>query len=111
LTSIALPVSQKVRVSATSLNIITLVNLGLLAACAALVLYYVLSANGLAAGNYRISSLREDLSRATDRQTELTVSAAQLENVDSVNAFASTHQMVVAKDASYLFENGKVALR
>jgi hypothetical protein len=103
----ALPVSRK---SVVPFNFITLVNLGLLTAAAVLMVYYVLSANGLAARNYHISALREDLSRATDQQTDLTIQAARLENIDSVNAFAQAHQMIVAKDASYLFENGNVAL-
>jgi hypothetical protein len=107
LTSAALPVRQRIIIS---FNIITIINIGLLAACVALVLYYVLSANGLAASNYRVSSIRDDLARATSQQTELILAASKLESIESVSAFATTHQMVIAKDISYFFENGSVAL-
>lgn len=91
-------------------NAVTFLNLGLLAVCAGLLFYYVLSANGLAAANYHISALRDDLVRATDQQTALTSLAARLDSIESVSSFALAHQMVVAKDISYIFENGNVAL-
>ena len=107
LTSVALPVSRQ---TVSQFNTYPLINAFLLAVCAALIFYYVLSANGLTAANYRISSLREDIIRATDRQTELSTQAARLEDTDAIRDFAAAHQMVLSKDTPYLFEKGNVAL-
>ena len=91
-------------------SIVRLVNATLLALGIALILYYVLSANSLTASTYYISALREDLAQATDQQTKLSAMAAQSDNLGSVNIFASTHNMIVARDALYIFENGNIAL-
>lgn len=108
MTSIAIPVSKSSAVPSN--NLITLVNLALIASCAALLFYYVLSANGLASANYSISSLHEKLTKASDAQTQLTAQASDLENTDAIKAYAAGHGMVSAKDSSYIFENGNVAL-
>lgn len=109
LTSVALPVRNKLAAAPHS-TLIFVVNSGLLALVLALLLYYVLSANGVASSEYQISSIREELARANTLQTELSVQISEMENSSLAADFAASNNMVPAKDTSYIFENGNVAL-
>ncbi len=85
-------------------------NIGLLALCAGLLLYYVVLVNGWTAAKYRISSLQNQLSYYTDLHSSLIDQQSELQNSEDVAAYAAAHDMVAAHDISYVFENGNVAL-
>ncbi len=87
-----------------------MVNLSLIAVAAFLLFYYVISANGVAAANYSISSLRTELASATVEQTDLTLQAQNAADSGSVAFFAVAHGMVLAQEASHISEKGTVAL-
>src|SRR5689334_21950037 len=82
-------------------NPVSLLNLALIASAAVLVFYYVISANGVAAANYSVSSLRTEVASATVAQTDLTLEAQALEDSDVLTVFALAHGMVPANNVSY----------
>ncbi len=62
--------------AAVSFNLLTLVNIALVVVCAVAALYYVLWANGIAAREYRLSTLRSQLAQTTAEQSALVTAAA-----------------------------------
>ncbi|HWA64578.1 MAG TPA: hypothetical protein VG866_01890 [Candidatus Paceibacterota bacterium] len=108
--SIRSTASVKTKTVRTSRSSIGFVNIGLLALCAGLLLYYVVLVNGWTAAKYRISSLQNQLSYYTDLHSSLIDQQSELQNSEDVAAFAAAHNMVAAHDISYVFENGNIAL-
>ena len=94
-----------------NLNITQAINIFLISLCGAIVLSYVLWANGLAASNYQISALRDDLARLTEVNSSLLAEKSATENPKAAMRFAQEQNMVPASNTSYIFENGNVALR
>lgn len=87
------------------INTIILLIVGLLT------VYYVIQANVIAAGNYRISLLNQTLESLNEVRSSLAVQKSSMEDPARVLGFALDRNMVEAKNVTYLFENGDVALR
>lgn len=88
-----------------------IINTMLLAAGALLILYYITGANGLASGNYKIKLLNDKLSLLNDKQSALMSQKSGLEDSLITPDFAKSHNMVEAKNISYIFESRNVAQR
>jgi len=73
--------------------------------------YYVVQANIIAAGNYKINLLNQKLESLNEIRSSLAVQKSAIEDPDKVLEFALSHNMVEAKNAVYIFESGDVALR
>ena len=87
------------------------INIFLLGAIVALALYYVIGANGLASGNYEVKLLSDKLNQLDEEQASLLSQKAGIEETLITHEFARSHNMVEAKNISYIFENGSVAQR
>jgi len=74
-------------------------------------IYYVVQANIIAASNYKISTLNQKLESLNEIRSSLAVQKSSMEDPVKVLNFALSQNMVEAKNAVYLFENGDVALR
>ncbi len=93
-----------------SFSTVSVTNFVALAVGAFLLFYYVVSANGLAAAQYSVSSLRSEVAAATVEQTDLAIQSQNMADSQSVVVFAAAHGMVPAKDVAYVSENDSVAL-
>lgn len=93
------------------LNPVAVINITLIALCAGAVLSYVLWSNSLAAGDYRITMLHGELSRLADANGSLATAKSSAEDPATLLKFAQAKGMVEAKNVSYVFESGNVALR
>ena len=76
-----------------------------------LMIYYVVQANIIAASNYKISMLNQKLESLNEVSSLLAAQKSAMEDPAKILEFALSHNMVEAKNAVYLFENGNVALR
>ncbi len=76
-----------------------------------LVVYYVVQANIIAASSYKVSLLNQKLESLNEVRSSLAAQKSAMEDPAKVLEFALSHNMVEAKNAVYLFENGNVALR
>ena len=92
-------------------NFTFLLNAIILALCAAAILYYVLWSNSLAAGNYRLSTLRKTLTQLTETNSSLLTRKSAMEDPSAAIEFARNHGMIEATNISYVFESGNVALQ
>lgn len=101
---------SKSRSGAFQLTPVVIANTALLLLTAVLLVYYVVSANAIAADTYKIKSLKEEAASLIEENSLLVTEKTRVEDPSSLAEFARTHQMVEAKDVTYLFENGSVAL-
>jgi len=86
------------------------INSILLAAGALLILYYVIGANGIASASYKIKILNDRLAQLNEEQSNLIAQKAGVEESVAIE-FAKSHNMVEAKNTSYIFESKNVAQR
>lgn len=101
---------NKSRSGAFMLTPVVIVNALLLLLTAVLLVYYVISANAIAADTYKVKLLKEEAASLIEENSSLVAQKTQVEDPSLLAEFARTHQMVEAKDVTYLFENGSVAL-
>jgi len=87
------------------INVIALLIVGLL------VIYYVVQANIIAASNYKINLLGQKLEALNEVRSSLVGQKSSIEDPSKVLDFALSQNMVEAKNAIYIFENGDVALK
>ncbi len=87
------------------INTIVLLIAGLLA------VYYVVQANIIAAGNYKISMLNQKLESLNEVRSSFAAQKSSTEDPARILGFALSQNMVEAKNAVYLFENPDVALK
>ena len=73
--------------------------------------YYVTGANSLASAEYRISSLRSQITHLNEQQSHLAAEKSAAENPAAAAQFAQAQHMVSAQEIVYVFENGNVALQ
>ncbi len=76
-----------------------------------LVIYYVVQANIIAADSYKINLLNEKLDSLNEVHSSLVAQKSSIEDPARILDFALGQNMVEAKNATYIFENGNVALR
>jgi len=101
---------HKSRSGVLSLTPVVVLNAALLLLTAVLLVYYVISANAIAADTYRVKTLKEQAATLIEENSSLVAEKTQVEDPSLLAEFARAHQMVEAKDVTYLFENGSVAL-
>lgn len=102
--------SQSV-VRAMPMSAVSAVNIALAALCAALGLFYVVSANQIAANRYAMTSLQDQSAVLTEENAALNARKSAADDPAILAAFARSHGMVEAENAAYLFEGGDVAMR
>jgi cell division protein FtsL len=97
--------------SYNSASPVFLINTIILLVAGLLMVYYVIQANMIAAGNYKIKLLNQKLESLNEVRSSLAAQESSIEDPAKVLDFALSHGMVEAKNAVYIFENGNVALR
>lgn len=75
-----------------------------------LVVYYVVQANIIAASNYKVGLLNQQLESLNEVRSSLAVQKSSMEDPARILDFALSQNMVEAKNVVYLFENKEVAL-
>ena len=93
------------------ISTVFVVNTIILLIAGLLMIYYVVQANIIAASNYKISMLNQKLESLNEVSSLLAAQKSAMEDPAKILEFALSHNMVEAKNAVYLFENGNVALR
>lgn len=96
---------------AEPINPIVVSNIILSGATLLLLSFYVVQANIIAASRYQMKSMSEEIASLNDLKVSLTAERSRLETPSELSAFARNRNMVEAKEVTYLFENGNVALR
>ncbi|OGN04132.1 MAG: hypothetical protein A2746_01720 [Candidatus Yanofskybacteria bacterium RIFCSPHIGHO2_01_FULL_44_22] len=76
-----------------------------------LLLFYVLTANEIAANNYKLNALSGNLSALNEETANLFAGKNSLENSSRVLEFALGQNMIEARQPVYLFENKGVAVK
>lgn len=94
-----------------SVSTVFLTNTIILLIAGFLVVYYVVQANIIAAGNYKINLLNQELEFLNGVRSSLAAQKSSMEDPAKIVEFALSQNMVEAKNTAYLFENGNVALR
>ncbi len=87
------------------------INTILLTAGALLIIYYIIGANNLTSTNYKIKLLSDQLAQLNEEQSSLISQKAGVEESIVTLGFAKSHNMVEAKNISYVFESSNVAQR
>lgn len=93
------------------ISTVFVINMIILLIAGLLVVYYVVQANIIAASSYKVSLLNQKLESLNEVRSSLAAQKSAMEDPAKVLEFALSHNMVEAKNAVYLFENGNVALR
>lgn len=86
-------------------------NIGMLTIIAVLLLFYVISINGIVANNYKTRLLNDKLSALNEVTANLIVQKNSFDNSVKVLNFVQGHNMIEAKNVTYLFENREVAIQ
>lgn len=87
----------------------TILNMLLVALAGGLLLFYIIEANAIAADQYTTQALNREVQTLSETRMELAQQQAQFENTSVLTSFALEHNMIEAKEVSYLFESGNVA--
>lgn len=96
---------------AQPINPILVSNIFLLGIAGLLLSFYIIQANIIAADKYKIKILNEKLTSLNEVETSLAAQKSEAENPSGLMEFARSRNMVEAKNITYLFENGNVALK
>lgn len=102
---------MKKEITVNHINTIFIFNATLLLTLGFLMVYYVIQANIVAASYYKINSLSQKLESLNEVHSSLAAQKSSMEDPARILNFALNQNMVEAKDAIYLFENGNVALQ
>lgn len=93
------------------INPVLVSNVILLGIAALALSLYIVQANILAADKYKVKVLNEKLLSLNEVRTSLLAQRSVVEDPSGLMEFAKSRNMVEAKNITYLFENGNVALR
>lgn len=100
------------RASASNgINPILVSNVILIAVFGLLLSFYIIQANMIAADKYQVKFLNEKLTSLNEVRTSLAAQRSETEDPSELMEFARAKGMVEAKNITYIFENGNVALR
>ena len=102
---------MKKEIANNSISMVFIINTIILLIAGLLTIYYVVQANIVAASNYKISLLNQNLESLNEVRSSLAAQKSSMEDLAKVLDFALSQNMVEAKNAVYLFESGNVALR
>ncbi len=107
----AMPIGRQAvkELNNNQISIVFLINTIMLLIAGLLVIYYVVQANIIAAGNYKVSMLSQKLESLNEIRSSLAAQKSSMEDPARVLGFALSQKMVEAKNATYLFESGNVA--
>jgi len=86
-----------------------ILNVFLIALAGGLLLFYIIEANAIAADQYTTQALNREVQALSETHMELSQQQAQFEDPSALFSFALEHNMIEAKEISYLFESGNVA--
>ena len=92
------------------LNPILVSNLILFGVLGLILSFYIIEANMIATDKYRIKVLDDKLTSLNEVRTSLAARRSAVEDPSGLMDFAKSHNMVEAKNTTYIFENGNVAL-
>lgn len=98
-------------VSLVRLSGVARINIVLACLAAMLLAAYVAQANIVAASSYQTEQMESRVAALAEANGTLEARQAEAENPSALIEFAQQRGMVLAKEAEYLFENGRVALR
>lgn len=101
----------KTNIQIQSLNPVFISNIILLGIAALALSFYIIQANMIATDKYEIKILGEKLTSLNEVLTTLSVQRSQAEDPSALMEFARSRNMIEAKNITYIFENGDVALR
>ncbi len=87
------------------------INISLIGMVSLLIFYYVMMANSIAAKNYRVQTLRNQLETLAEANSSLMSKKISLESPMALLEFARAQSLVEAKNIVYIFENKNVAQR
>lgn len=93
------------------INPILVSNVILIAVFGLLLSFYIIQANMIAADKYQVKFLNEKLTSLNEVRTSLAAQRSETEDPSELMEFARAQGMVEAKNVTYIFENGNVALR
>lgn len=96
---------------AQPINPILVSNVILLGIFGLLLSFYIIQANMIADNKYQIKVLNEKLTSLNEVRTSLAVQRSDIEDPFKLMEFARAKGMVQAKNVTYIFENGNVALQ
>lgn len=85
------------------------VNMLLLGAASLLLFYYIIIADRISSKNYKFQSLQNKIESLSEANTVLMSQKLSLDNPSLITNFAQSHNLVEAKNVSYIFENKDVA--
>ena len=89
---------------------LAVLNVGLLVIALILIVYFISSANAIAAQRYSIRHLIEKSASLSAENGALMAERASFEDSTLLSDFARAGNMVEARDVAYIFENGSVAV-
>lgn len=98
------------RVFASSWRPVAILNYVMSAFVIIVFVYYILQANIAAADGYRIKLLNDRLSSLREQNSGLVSGKSGNEDIAVISEFAQKKSMVPAKEVTYLFDRGNVAL-
>ena len=93
------------------INPILVSNVILLGLFGLLLSFYIIQANIIAADKYKVKILNEKLTSLNEIRTSLAAERSETEDPSELMEFARAKGMIEAKNITYIFENGNVALR
>ena len=93
------------------INPILVSNVILLGIFGLLLSFYIVQANMIAADKYKVKILNEKLTSLNEVRTSLAAQRSGTEDPSELTEFAQARGMVQAKNVTYIFENGNVALQ
>ena len=73
--------------------------------------FYIIQANMIAADKYKAKALDGRLTSLNEIKTSLVAEISKIEDPSELMKFARANGMVEAKNITYIFENGNIALR
>lgn len=97
--------------TSNGINPILVFNVTLLGIAILTLSFYVIQANMVATNKYKVQILNEKLVSLNEVRTSLTAQRSETEDLSMLMKFAVSRNMVEAKNITYLFENGDVALK
>jgi len=102
---------MKKEIPSNNISTIFIFNVILFLIIGLLTVYYVVQANVIAANNYKISLLNQKLESLNEVRSSLDAQKSSIEDPERITDFALSQNMVEAKNTTYIFQNGNVALR
>ncbi|MBI2064163.1 MAG: hypothetical protein HYT66_00405 [Candidatus Yanofskybacteria bacterium] len=93
------------------INPILVSNVILLGIFGLLLSFYIIQANIIAADKYKVKILNEKLTSLNEIRTSLAAERSETEDPSELMEFARAKGMIEAKNITYIFENGNVALK